>query len=195
MIIYFDTETTGLTPGRIVQLSYVISNGEKTTAKNFFFAVEYVPVQAVQIHGFSAEKLAVLSNGKTFSDRIDEIENDFLSADLIVAHNVNFDIGFMQAEFAYQDRIFKYKQAFDTMKFFAPVCKLERRNHKGYKYPKLSELTEFLDIYSYDISRETMRLYGGSSSFHDARYDTAALYLSAVKGQEINVELKNILNV
>ena len=37
MILFFDTETTGLYPGRIIQLSYVMCDGENTTAKNFFF--------------------------------------------------------------------------------------------------------------------------------------------------------------
>ena len=116
MIIYFDTETTGLTPGRIVQLSYIIENEGKVTPKNFFFAVEYVPPEVVAVHGFTAEKLAVLSGGKTFSDCIDEIDEDFSKADYIVAHNVSFDVKFLQAEFSYQDRIFKYNNVFDTMK-------------------------------------------------------------------------------
>lgn len=196
MTIYFDTETTGLNPGRIIQLSYVIDDCGKTTAKNFFFAVEYVPIEAVNVHGFTAEKLAVLSNGKTFSDYIDEIDEDFSKAELIVSHNINFDVKFMQAEFLYQNRVFKYNASFDTMKYFVPICKLPRINHSGYKYPKLTELAEFLDIYSYDVSKETSKLFGELSvTSHDARYDTAMLYLCAKKGLENDVELLKILNV
>ena len=170
MILFFDTETTGLIPGRIIQLSYVMQSETETTAKNFFFAVEYIEPSAVAVHGFTPEKLAVLSNGKTFSCDI-------------VAHNVKFDIGFMIAEFCYQDRRFRYKQEFDTMKFFTDVMKLPRENHAGYKYPKLSELIGFLDIYPYDVTRKTAELFsvcgvGG----HDARYDTAALYLAFNEG-------------
>ena len=193
MIIYFDTETTGLSPGRIIQLTYIIEDNGVITPKNFFFAVEYVPPEVVAIHGFSAEKLAVLSGGKTFSDHIDEIEEDFSRADVIVAHNVLFDVKFLCAEFAYQDRIFKYNETFDTMKKFCPICKILRSNHKGYKYPRLSELTEFLEIYPYDITRETIRLFKSSASFHDARYDTTALYLIAQKAVENYTEIKNEL--
>ena len=171
MILFFDTETTGLIPGRIIQLSYVMQSETETTAKNFFFAVEYIEPSAVAVHGF------------TFSCDIDEIYGDFSSADLIVAHNVKFDISFMIAEFCYQDRRFRYKQEFDTMKFFTDVMKLPRENHAGYKYPKLSELIGFLDIYPYDVTRKTAELFsvcgvGG----HDARYDTAALYLAFNEG-------------
>ena len=183
MILFFDTETTGLLPGRIVQLSYIMTDGENTIAKNFFFAVSYVEPSAVKVHGFSPDKLAVLSNEHTFSTDIDEIYDDFLSADLIVAHNVKFDIGFLIAEFNYQDRIFRYRESFDSMKAFTPIMKMERSNHKGYKYPKLGEMCEFLDIYPYDVTRKTMQLFNTDIvSGHDARYDTTALYLAFFEG-------------
>lgn len=177
MTIYFDTETTGLTPGRIIQLSYVMEDGDNLTAKNFFFAVDYVPEESVKIHGFTAEKLAVLSGGKTFSDYADEIQNDFLSASVIIAHNVKFDIAFLTAEYSYLDEIFKYNTAVDSMKYYTPIIKLPRKSG-GYKYPKLSEVAEFLDIYPYDVTKKCIELFGkGSLSAHDARFDTALLYL------------------
>ena len=37
MIIYFDTETTSLSPGGIIQLAYIMQEGENITAKNFYF--------------------------------------------------------------------------------------------------------------------------------------------------------------
>lgn len=193
MILFFDTETTGLFPGRIIQLSYVMQHKDSVRAKNFFFAVEYVEPSAVAVHGFTPEKLAVLSNGNTFSCCADEIFDDFASADLIVAHNVKFDVNFMIAEFCYLDRRFRYKQEFDTMKFFTPIMKMTRENHKGYKYPKLTELTEFLDIYPYDVTRKTTELFSESYvGSHDARYDTVALYLAFNEGAERVEELKKI---
>ena len=192
MKIYFDTETTGLTPGRIIQLSYVLEDGEKVTAKNFFFAVDYVPEASVKIHGFSTEKLAVLSGGKTFSDYADEIALDFSSADVIIAHNVNFDIGFLTAEYSYLNEVFKYNLAFDSMKYYTPILKLPRKSG-GYKYPKLSELADFLDIYDYDVSRKCIELFGNESlSAHDARFDTALLYLCA-KDCEIKIAKTNAI--
>ena len=193
MILFFDTETTGLVPGRIIQLTYIMQSEKETIAKNFFFAVSYIEPSAVAVHGFTPEKLAILSNGHTFSTDTEEIYDDFLSADLIVAHNVKFDINFMIAEFCYQDRRFRYKQEFDTMKFFTEIMKLPRENHKGYKYPKLSELTEFLDIYPYDVTRKSGELFSiNSVGGHDARYDTAALYLAFNEGAGRYAELNEI---
>lgn len=177
MTIYFDTETTGLIPGRIIQLSYIIDNDGVLSSKNFFFAVDYVPEEAVKIHGFSTEKLKALSGGKTFSTYADEIQNDFIKADIIVAHNVKFDLAFLTAEFSYLDQIFKYNSAFDSMKYYTPIIKLPRKSG-GYKYPKLNEVAEFLDIYAYDVTKKCNELFNVSSVFaHDARYDTSLLYL------------------
>ena len=181
MILFFDTETTGLFPGRIIQLSYIMTDGENTVAKNFFFGVSYIEPSAQAVHGFSVEKLAVLSNGHTFSTDIEEIYDDFLSADLIVAHNVKFDIGFLIAEFNYQDRIFRYNESFCTMKRFTPICKLLRSKGEGYKYPKLNELCAFLGIREDDINTASSELFGGATGYHDARFDTVAVYLAVNK--------------
>ena len=61
MILFFDTETTGLFPGRIIQLSYVMTDGQTTVAKNFFFGVDYIEPSASAVHGFTVEKLKVFA--------------------------------------------------------------------------------------------------------------------------------------
>ena len=178
MILFFDTETTGLMPGRIIQLSYIMQDRKGVTAKNFFFYVDYVEPSAVAVHGFTPEKLYALSDGRTFSCDIDEIYDDFLRADLVVAHNFAFDLKFMIAEFLYEQRQFRYRESLCTMKQFTDVMCLPRASHRGYKYPKLSELAEYFDVYPYDASRKAIELFGDTGASHDARFDTATLYLS-----------------
>lgn len=192
MILFFDTETTGLIPGGIIQLSYIMQSESDVKTKNFFFAVDYIEPSATEVHGYTVEKIYELSGGRTFSEFMEEIYDDFASADLIVAHNSRFDIGFMIAEYYRRERRFRYKEEFDTMRFFTPIMKLERANHKGYKFPKLSELCEFLDIYPYDVTRATMELFSVGVSKHDARYDTTALYLSFNEGAKKFEELREI---
>lgn len=193
MTIYFDTETTGLTPGRIIQLAYVLDYGDKAVGKNFYFAVDYVPETASAIHGITTEKLAVLSKGKTFSDYADEIYNDFSSADLIVAHNDKFDITFLTAEFSYIDILFKYNASLCSMKYFTSVLKIQRKSG-GFKYPKLSEVAEFFEFYPYDVTRECIKLFGADeTAFHDARYDTVIVYLAIKAQSEKDEELKKVI--
>ena len=188
MILYFDTETSGLHPGQICQLSYIMQSGDKTTAKNFFFAVDYVEYGAFSVHGFSVDKLKRLSGGKRFIDCFKEIEQDFLSADLVVSHNTAFDFSFMRAEYERVMAVFKYKNSFCTMKKTTPICKFTRSCGVAYKYPKLSELCSFLMITDNEIFEKCKALFGANVGYHDARFDTTAVYLASLKGMEKYLE-------
>lgn len=195
MILYFDTETSGLHPGQICQLTYILQDKNGVKAKNFFFSVDYVEFSAQMVHGFSKEKLFILSNGKTFSDHFEEIKSDFESADLVVAHNVSFDFSFMRKEFERMGEIFKTKNEFCSMKKTTPICKLKRTTTNAYKYPKLAELCAFLGITDQDIKEHNLKLFNENVSFHDARFDTTALFLAVNKmiKKGVFTELENYL--
>ena len=177
MIIYFDTETTGLKPGGIIQLSYIIETADGVVGKNFFCYNSFISPESTMVHGITVEKLQTLSKGKTFYDYADEIERDFESADLLIAHNFPFDFNFMCAEFANCYKTFTFKEKLDTMRYFTPVVKIPKANGKGYKYPKLCELAEFFDIFPYDATRFAVKLFSDSGASHDARFDIAETYL------------------
>ena len=178
MIICFDTETTSLRPGQICQLSYTMQSGNDICARNFFFSVDSMDYSAFMVHGFSMEKLNRLSNGKKFKDYIDIIENDFNSASLIVSHNTAFDFMFMRTEFERLGRTFYTNKEFCTMKSFTPVCKIPKKRGEGFKYPKLSELCQFLNISDRQIQLTSDKVFGATASFHDARFDTTAVLLA-----------------
>ena len=186
MILIFDTETTGLYPGNICQLSYVMQTTNDIEAKNFFFSVDNVELGAFLVHGLSAQKLKILSNGKRFRDCFYEIESDFSLADLIVSHNVDFDFMFMRSEYENLGKNFIVNNSFCTMKKSVPICKLPRKTGAGYKYPKLSELCAFFDIPDEEILSKTLQIFGDGASYHDARFDTTALFLALNKGIELN---------
>ncbi len=182
MILYLDTETTGLNPGQICQLSYVIQEGNKARAKNFFFSVDYVERSALAVHGFSTEILGRLSGGKGFESFIDEIEKDFNNASVICAHNTSFDFKFLRKEFERSGRDFLPNADFCTMKKSVSACKLIRPNSGGYKYPRLNELCAHLGITDSEIQHFCKRLFGGEAGYHDARFDTTAVFLAVNKG-------------
>ncbi|MBR2870402.1 MAG: 3'-5' exonuclease [Clostridia bacterium] len=178
MTIFLDTETTGLNPGQICQLSYIIQDGQIVQGKNFFFSVDYVEYGALAVHGFSKERLEILSGGKGFECFIDQIEQDFLSADLVCAHNTAFDFKFLRREFERCRKDFMVNAEFCTMKNSVTTCKLIRPNSGGYKYPRLNELCVFLGITDNDIQENSRKIFGESAGYHDARFDTVALYLA-----------------
>ena len=192
MILYFDTETTGLMPGRIVQLSYLMQTEKEVSAKNFFFYVDYVEPSALAVHGFSPAKLFELSGGNTFSCDADEIYDDFLSADLIISHNFSFDLKFMIAEFAYMDRQFRYKESLCSMRHFTNILKLNGNGSRRYKYPKLGELAAFYGVYPYDVTRAEMNYFGSFGQSHDARYDTCELFLAFNAAADVGGEVSAI---
>ena len=192
MILYLDTETTGLHPGNVCQLSYVMQTKDGVTAKNMFFTVDYVEYGAYMVHGFSVEKLESLSFGKRFKDRIDEIESDFMSADVIVSHNTSFDFMFLGKEFERLGKVFSAKASYCSMKKMTPVCKLKRANSLGYKYPKLNELCAYFSVSDYEILEESQRIFGDKTGYHDARFDTTAVYLAMNRAFESGIDLKEI---
>ena len=184
-MIFFDTETTGISPGNICELSYIIVNTDvkpqQTYGKNFFFAVEYVEPSAEDVHGFSAEDLYELSEGKYFEDQYEEIVEDFTSADILIGHNVNFDIKFITHEFSFCELDYIPKNSFCTMNYYKNVCKCPN-GRGGIKNPKLEEVVRFLGLDSTTIRAKANELFSGSGNYHDARFDTAATYLVVTEG-------------
>jgi DNA polymerase III subunit epsilon len=186
--IIFDTETTDLRPGDICQLAYiVIDRGIK--ARNFYFEVDYINPSAERVHGLSVDKLKQLSGGKRFEDFVNEIEADFYNVDILVGHNVSFDIKFMREEFKRTGRKFDYKSEFCTMKKFTDVCKISRGNgSSAYKYPRLEELITFFKIGNQEIIDKTNKLFESvENDYHDARFDTVAAYLCLLRAKKLNL--------
>ncbi|BCZ48338.1 DNA polymerase III subunit epsilon [Clostridium gelidum] len=184
-LLFFDTETTSIKPGSICQLSYItVDAGVKpqiTTGKNFFFTVDEMDPSAQEIHGFSLEKLYELSNGQYFEDLVPEFIEDFTSSDFLIGHNVNFDVRFLKHELLTLGEDFVPKNAFCTMAYYRDICKIPKANGE-IKNPKLSEVIDWLNISTSQISQTSEKLFEGSGNYHDARFDTAATYLTVIEG-------------
>lgn len=184
-LLFFDTETTSIKPGSICQLSYITVDAsakpQVTIGKNFFFTVEEMDPSAEQVHGFSLEKLYNLSEGQYFEDLVMDFIDDFKNSDFIIGHNVNFDIKFLKHELLMLGENFIPKNIFCTMAYYKDICRIPKANGEV-KNPKLSEVIDWLNISSEQISQTSERLFEGSGNYHDARFDTAATYLLVIEG-------------
>ncbi|GAB6169737.1 3'-5' exonuclease [Clostridium carnis] len=192
-LLFFDTETTSIRPGNICQLSYIVidtsTKPQTTTGKNFFFTVDSMDDGAQAVHGFTLEKLYELSNGQEFIDSIQEFMPDFFDADFIIGHNVQFDIKFLKHEVQQLweagliDTTWEAKNTFCTMAYYKNICKLPNPNG-NIKNPKLAEVIDYLGITEEEITNKANELFEGSGNYHDARFDTAATYLTVIHGMK-----------
>jgi len=158
MILFFDVETNGLAKSlkgsytdienwpRVVQLAwaYCDDKGENISRKNFIIFPKdfFISEKMSLIHGITlerAEKEGVLI------ERVLEIFNrDLQKADLLVAHNIEFDLPVLNAEFLrskIRTSLFE-KDKYCTMKSpeIIDYCKIPSSIGIGYKWPSLSEL-------------------------------------------------------
>lgn len=187
-VVYLDTETTGLNPGQICELSLIVENDfQFTEAKNYFFKVDTMTDGAEKVHGYSMVDLAGLSGGKTFSDYKDELLEKLSDATL-VAHNVPFDEKFISQEFWRCGISFRPAARLDSMEYFKPIMRIPARSKKygPFKNPKLSEVITYYNISHEKIGNLSNQLFGDmKKDYHDSRFDTTALYVMINVRREI----------
>lgn len=169
-IVVFDTETTGLIPTRgfILSLSWqVLDNHLRTIDKQTRYFKNPLPeeecAEALEVNGLTNEKLHELGS----SDKKKGLE-DFAaacrSADMLIAHNYDFDSKFIVCEryridnnisgkLPYTSVILQYSKpvfVYDTMIRMTDFCKLPY-SFSEHKWPRLVELAAILDIDTDDI--------------------------------------------
>ena len=90
-IIILDTETSGFY-NDILQLAYVICNDKGTIIKSVNkFVKDRIPsIDSTKIHGITKEKIK--KEGIDFHEIIKELSKDLDSCEIIVGHNVQFDL-------------------------------------------------------------------------------------------------------
>lgn len=162
-ILFFDTETTGFSSqARVIQLAWIYQNSEGETLGEHSHVIKPdgfdIPEKATAIHGISTQE--ALDGG----DDLKEVINSFLpyalSADLLVGHNVAFDIRMMQQEL---DRGWM-----NDLKGIESFCTMTKATKFCGKRPKLQELYEKLFWEKFENAhdaladvRATVRCYWG----------------------------------
>lgn len=154
LLLFFDTETIGLPSDynapinnthnwpRLVQISWILANenANVVSQKNFIIKPNgfAIPETSSNIHRITTER--ALKEGLDLSIILDLFENDLKQADIIVGHNIDFDIKVVRAEMYRLNRedVLVGKKSICTMKSTTDFCKIQ--GNYGYKYPKLQEL-------------------------------------------------------
>lgn len=172
-ILFLDTETTGLPTDfyasykdvenwpRLVQCSWILEDNEtnEVTENDFIIKPDgfIIPFAATKIHHITQGRAE--RNGKPIESVLSKFELDLLKADLLVAHNIEFDLNIVAAEFYRLKknnecvlaartinkiiRTLFSKPNFCTMETGTYYTKIETYNGE-YKWPKLIELYRHL---------------------------------------------------
>ena len=148
LIMVLDTETTGLDKINeyIVQIAYIVYDTVLCTEMKELDFIIRVPKKITNSHIHNITDL-ISSRGYEFEEIIDIILEDIKSVDIIVGHNINFDLQMMEVEL---DRLNRFedidmiysKTIYDTMLNSIDICKIKGKFGKN-KWPKLSELYNY----------------------------------------------------
>ena len=143
-LLIFDTETSNLINNEnknncfLLQLGYILYDTETKEQKEHDYIFKCpVNITNSHIHGITDE---ISQNGYTFENLVDIILEDFQNADMLIAHNINYDIHVLENEInrlgddykKYIDIIYN-KKYIDTMFLGKMLLKIK-------KYPKLIDL-------------------------------------------------------
>ena len=156
MLLFFDTETTGLPKNfeidpvkkwpRVVQLAWSLYDAEGTRhSRNSFiiYPTDFtIPMDAARIHGITTERAR--AEGTSLYKVLPQFNADVMKATRIIAHNLDYDLPIINTEFVrcrMETGLLK-KEPCCTMKPREVVefCKLPARSGRGYKWPTLNEL-------------------------------------------------------
>ncbi|WAT17187.1 DNA polymerase III subunit epsilon [Aurantiacibacter sp. MUD11] len=173
--IIFDTETTGLDPltgDRLVEIGCIEMVNRVATGRTFheyFNPQRDMPVEAERVHGLSA---AFLSDKPLFAERVHDLL-EFIGEDPLVAHNAQFDFGFLNFELTQCGHgEVHVERMVDTLV-------LARRRHPGAKH----SLDALCTRYGIDRSHRTL---------HGALLDAellAQVYVELTGGRQIGLQL------
>lgn len=180
--VLLDTETTGITTGRVIQLSYIVLNKDNLFqyARNYYFYVDpsEMTAETTNIHGIDHAKLEVLSRGLCFEDYIGRIKKD-LDWSWFIAQNAEFDYKFLTWEFAACGQFFVPARVFCTKLYMANILKLPPNpGYADYKWPSIGEITAYFGISKEQAIQTCKEIFNtDEAGQHDARYDVSLLYL------------------
>lgn len=174
-VLILDTETSGLSNSKnvkpetvhlwpfIVQFSYIIINLETYEIVKLYDSIvkvksyNVISEESIKLHGITNE--ISLLKGQSKNAVLTEFCNDIENVDLIVAHNMNFDLSVVKVEMMRLiseekdqnkkqqfeqnlDKISKLTNLYCTMQESIDLCKIEKENSRGkyFKFPSLLEL-------------------------------------------------------
>jgi DNA polymerase III epsilon subunit-like protein len=108
--------------------------------------------EAGRVNGHTIESL--IEKGRSVEAVIAEIAQDISDSDLIVCHNIGFDLPVLACEMIRAKISTTKKEKFCTMAGSTNVCKIQ--GPYGFKWPKLQELHKHLFGHEFDGAHDAL---------------------------------------
>ena len=207
-ILVLDTETTGLIKTKpsysvpyTLQYSSIIVDLDSLQVLRInnirikpYYDVNSPEIDWKMVSRVSGNTIPILeSDGVELEHAQNVIISDLLSANLIVGHNISYDLqvllfGLLDGTdvskalkshlFGSNHRLSNSSIIYDTMLQGIDICKIPHKTGNGYKYPKLSEL--YRRLYNEDFENQ-----------HDSLYDVVACLKCFLRMK--HVEYSNVM--
>jgi DNA polymerase III epsilon subunit-like protein len=173
--LFFDTETNGLPTNwkakssqvecfpRIVQIAWIVTDERLNTLKEVNLIIKpdgwEIPKEAMEVHGITME--IAHEKGITIAEATQQFEDDLkeFNVEELVAHNISFDEKVVESEIYRQGKTpsLSHLTHTCTMKSSVDLCKLPNPRFSGsYKWPRLSELHQFLFNEDFDGAHDAL---------------------------------------
>lgn len=169
-VLVFDVETTGLLPSKpeivpmselphITQLSFALYNVDERVIEELYSSFCWLPAgfklepKVTELTGITDEMCLPDSDSSVFVlEAIGKLYDAYNRCDCLVAHNIRFDSAMIQIELARwrcstpMANFLKNPTVPSCCTMFSSIklCNIRRENSNAYKFPKLSELHQFL---------------------------------------------------
>jgi DNA polymerase-3 subunit epsilon len=170
MILFFDTETTGLPKKwkvpvtdldnwpRLVQLAYLVYDFDGNLIHSCNEIVKpngfTIPVDASKFHGITTD--IANQRGSKIEEVFELFSIHLKRAKVLVAHNMAYDEKIIGAELIRLglENVIDNKEKICTMESTVDLCKID--GPYGYKWPKLEELHRFLFNHDFDGAHDAL---------------------------------------
>ena len=145
-IVAFDLEMTGLSPvfDKIIEIAAlkIDSNGDVTTFHKMINPLITIPDYTIEYHGITNEMVRDCPSLKVPLKEF----TDFYGNHPLLAHNAQFDMGFIVRGNHEYNYPFSLSDIFDSCKFSRALYKKEKNLELRPKSFKLSDLAKFFDF-------------------------------------------------
>ena len=170
MILFFDTETTGLPKNwkapvtdldnwpRLVQLAYLVYDFDGNLIHSCNEIIKpngfTIPMDASKVHGITTD--IANQRGSNIEEVFELFSIHLRRAKVVVAHNMAYDEKIIGSELIRLEleNTLDSKEKICTMESTVDLCKID--GPYGYKWPKLEELHRFLFNHDFEGAHDAL---------------------------------------